>query len=255
MRPYLATVLSAALIFAPFAQATEIRQFDRYDGDDQIRFVDKLVDSVEAAAKNDPAQLAKVKRFFMNKQPGEAISGMGRFELNLSLARIADMDASAKNPKARHLEVEDVMYATLFNNGLRFSNSFRPVAVDFQPQKPLGRPLTRQDADKALAQTRQWIARTVEPEHRFDHGGPVGETEQSWSGWSDDQKAIAFFAAIIALGYLVGGSGHGSTNSGAYDPPIPPDTRTFDQMYRDAQRTACAATLDTNCRDMFGNPW
>ncbi len=253
MRMHPAVVLFAALIFSPLAQATEIRQFDRYDGDDQIRFIDKLVDSVEAAAQNNPALLARVKRFFLAKQPGETISGMGRFELDLSLARIADMDATAKNPKARHLEVEDVMYATLFNNGIRFTNSFRPAAVNFQPEKPLGRQLTRQDADKALAETRQWIARDVEPEHRFDHGGPVGETEQSWSGWSDDKKAIAFFAAIIALGYLI--DPHGSATPGEYDPPIPSDTRDANQMYRDAQRTACAATLDTVCRDMLGNPW
>src|SRR5690242_17708319 len=100
MKSHLASALAVAMIFAPAAQAMEIRQFDRLDGDDQIKFVDNLVDSVEAAAKNDPALLAKVKRFFMDKKPGEEISGMGRFELSLSLARIADMDASAKNPKA-----------------------------------------------------------------------------------------------------------------------------------------------------------
>src|SRR5690348_6555911 len=151
MKAHLASVLAAAIIFAPVAQATQIRQFDRFDGDDQIKFVDKLVDSVEAAAANDPVLLAKVTRFFMDKKPGEEISGMGRFELSLSLARIADMDASAKNPKAPRLEVEDVMYATLFNSGFRFSDSFRPTAVNFQPQRPLGRALTRQDGDKALA--------------------------------------------------------------------------------------------------------
>src|SRR6185437_11509924 len=101
-----------------------IRQFDRMNGDDQIRFVDKLVDSVEAAAQNDPAQLAKVKRFFMNKQPGEQVSGMGRFELSLSLARIADMDAAAKNPRAQRLQVEDVMYAVLFNTGITLTMRF-----------------------------------------------------------------------------------------------------------------------------------
>ena len=112
----------------------------------------------------------------MDKQPGETISGMGRFELSLSLARIAAMDASAKDPKARRLEGEDVMYAVLFNNGIRFSGTFRPQVINFQPQKSLGHPLTRQDADKALAQTRSWIVREV---HTFDHGGPAGETVDS----------------------------------------------------------------------------
>lgn len=251
MKAHLASVLAATMSFAPIAQATEIRQFDRFDGDDQIKFVDKLVDSVEAAAKNDPALLAKVKRFFMDKKPGEEISGMGRFELSLSLARIADLDASAKNPKALHLEVEDVMYATLFNYGFRFSNSFRPSAVAFQPQKPLGRTLTPLDGDKALAETRDWIARTVRPapERDFTHGGPQGSV--GWSGWSDDQKCIAFFAAIIGAGVVLERMG---IHLG--DPtPAAGGEQNWDQMYRQAQRTACAATLDTNCRDSFGNKW
>lgn len=251
MKAHLASALAAAMTFTPVAQATEIRQFDRFDGEDQIKFVDKLVDSVEAAAANDPALLARVKRFFMDKKPGEEISGMGRFELSLSLARIADMDASANNPNAPRLEVEDVMYATLFNSGFRFSNSFRPSAVDFQPQRPLGRTLTRQDGDKALAETREWIARTVRPapEHDFTHGGPQGSV--GWSGWSDDQKCIAFFAAVIGAGMVLERMG---IHLG--DPtPAAGSGQSWDQMYRQAQRTACAATLDTNCRDSFGNPW
>lgn len=230
------------------AHATEIRQFDRYAADDQIRFVDKLVDSVEAAAQNDVALQAKVKRFFMNKQPGETISGMGRFELNLSLARIADMDTAAKDPRARRLEVEDVMYATLFNSDIRFTKSFRPTVINFRAQKPLNPPLTRQDGDKALAQTRAWIARTVEPDHEFTHGGP--EDSQTWSGFSSDQKAIAFFAALATIAILSHSGDGASTATGPYYPA--PDAN---KIYRDAQRAACAATLDTNCTDMSGRRW
>ena len=251
MKSYLAIVLCAAMIFAPLAQATEIRQFDRMDGDDQIKFVDKLVDSVEAAAQKDPAQLAKVKRFFMDKQPGEQISGMGRFELSLSLARIADMDAAAKNPKAQRLQVEDVMYAVLFNNGIHFNNAFRPQAIDFKPQKPLGPPLTRVDADKALAQTRTWISRDV---HVFDHGGPAGETVDSrgWSGWTDDQRAIAFFTAMIGLGYGIGFALHlpnGSADTG------PVSGNSFEQDWRHAQAVGCAAAGVSTCNDANGNPY
>lgn len=243
MKVHLATIVAAAMIFAPRAQATEIRQFDRMSGDDQIKFVDKLVDSVEAAAQKDPAQLAKVKRFFMQKQPGETISGMGRFELSLSLARIADMDASANNPKAQRLHVEDVMYAVLYNSGIRFSTAFRPQVIDFQPQKPLGPPLTRQDADKALAQTRSWIAREV---HTFDHGGPVGETADSrgWSGWSDDQKAIAVFKAMLGLA-LVGKALH-LPNGGPDTPVAGPSAVDMNLYYKQAQQAACAAAQ--NCK-------
>jgi len=246
-----AIVLSAATIFAPLAQATEIRQFDRMSGDDQIKFVDKLVDSVEAAAQRDPAQLAKVKRFFREKQPGERVSGMGRFELSLSLARIADMDAATNNRKVQRLHVEDVMYAVLFNNGIHFNNAFRPRAIDFQPQKPLGPELTRQDADKALAQTRSWISREV---HVFDHGGPAGETVDSrgWSGWTDDQRAIAFFTAMIGLGYGIGNALHlsnGSVDTG------PVSGSNFEQEWRHAQAVGCAASLASSCNDVNGNPY
>jgi hypothetical protein len=55
------------------------------------------------------------------------------------------------------------MYATLFNNGIRFTKSFRPIAVNFRAQKPLTPPSTRQDAVRSLAQTREWIARNVAP--------------------------------------------------------------------------------------------
>src|SRR5690348_9860150 len=110
MKAHFAIVVSAIMLFAPLAQAIEIRQFDRMSGDDQVKYIDKLTDSVEDASKQDPALMARVKRFFMNKQPGEAVSGMGRFELNLSLARIGDLEAAEKNPKARRLEMEDVMY-------------------------------------------------------------------------------------------------------------------------------------------------
>jgi hypothetical protein len=220
MKAHVAIVVSAVMLFAPLAQAMEIRQFDRMSGDDQIKYIDKLTDSVEDASKNDPALLARVKRFFMKKQAGEAISGMGRFELNLSLARIADLQAAEKNPKVRRLELEDVMYATLGRSGIVLDKHFRPD--NFQPQKPLAQKfLTREDADKALAQTQAWIARTVEPEHTFSHGGP----QTGLSGFSDNEKAIAFFLALAAIGTVVGkASGPSDGNSAVY--PFIPVPRT-----------------------------
>jgi hypothetical protein len=207
---------------------------------------------VKAAAQSDRALLARVNRFFMKKQPGETISGMGRFELNLSLARIADMDTAAKNPQARHMEVEDVMYATLFNNGIRFTSSFRPTAVNFKAQKPLTRHVSRQDADRALAETRQWIARTVAPDR--DVSRDELPDSKGWSGFSDDQKAIAFWAALIAVGALLGSAGAGEATPSAAGSSIPPPDDPS-RVMRDAHRSACAATLDPNCRDPFGNHW
>ena len=241
MKAHLAIVVSAVMLFAPLVQAVEIRQFDRMSGDDQIKFVDKMTDSVEDASKNDPALLARVKRFFLKKQPGEAISGMGRFELNLSLARVADLQAAEKNPKVRRLEVEDVMYATLDGSGIVLGKTFRPVAVNFQPQKPLAQKfLTREDADKALAQTQAWIARTVEPEHTFSHGGP----QTGLSGFSDKERTIAFFMALAVIGTVVG-KASGPSDESAPFPTI--DARPWEKKgynsvsdeMRDAKKFSC----------------
>lgn len=233
--------MSASLLVPNMVQATEIRELDHMSGDDQIRFVDKLIDSVEDASKSDPALLARVKRFFMNKQPGEVIDGMGRFELNLSLARIADMDSAAKNPKARRLEVEDVMYTTLERSGIILGNTFRPSASNFHPQQPLSdKYLTREDADKALAQTQEWIARSVEPEHTFSHGGP----ETGLSGFSNNEKAIAFFMALATVAAIANRSGGSSdsTSSGGYNDPHEADpwwVKSGYPSYHDAVKGAC----------------
>ncbi|MFZ1976231.1 MAG: hypothetical protein WAU89_25540 [Candidatus Acidiferrales bacterium] len=241
MKSPLVIALTAVVFFAPLAQATEIRQFDRMSGDDQIRFIDKLVDSVEDASKSDPALLARVKRFFLAKQPGENISGMGRFELNLSLARIADLQAAAKNPKAHRLEVEDVMYVTLERSGIVLGKTFRPSASNFKPEKPLlQKTLTKEDANRALAQTQAWIARTVQPEHTFSHGGP----ESGLSGFSTNEKAVAFYLGLAALAALADGSSNSGPGSSGGIPIV--DTRPWWQQmgyptFHDAVRANCLA--------------
>src|SRR5262249_28123732 len=100
--------------------------------------------------------------------------------------------------------------------------------------------------------TRAWIARDV---HTFDHGGPVGSTTDSrgWSGWSDDQRAIAFFTAMITLGYGIGfalnlpSGGPGETG--------PVSGTNFEQDWRHAQRVGCQAALMSTCNDANGNPY
>ena len=89
MKAALAALLSASLVSAQLAQALEIHVFDKIAPDDQIDYVGDMVDSVERSVP--ASELPQVKRFFQNKQPGEVISGMGQFELNLSLARVADL--------------------------------------------------------------------------------------------------------------------------------------------------------------------
>src|ERR1700690_825421 len=154
-----AAMLSATMLFSSAAQAMEIWRFDLMSGDDQIEYITQLTDSVENASYG--RQLALVKRFFLAKQPGEEISGMGRFELNLALARIADLQAAERNPKARRLQVEDVMYVTLERNGIVLPRNFRPVAVNFRYRpSPKIRPMTKDEAVKALAEAKTWAYRT-----------------------------------------------------------------------------------------------
>ncbi len=60
---------------------------------------------------------------------------MGQFEMNLSMARVADVQARDKNPKARRLDVDDVMYVTLERNGIALPEGFRPAATQFKPAR------------------------------------------------------------------------------------------------------------------------
>lgn len=213
MKAFPAIFLAATLLLTRAAQAMEIWRFDKLAGDDQITYVDRLAQSVEDATKGK--QLARVKKFFMLKQPGENISGMGQFELNLSLARVADLRAIEKNSKARRLEVEDVMYVTLERNGIILPNGFKPHVINFQPKYPPSKTvMTKEEAGKALAQTRAWVA--IEPSQGFrahlqhSYHGPV---------LSDTEKGIALFMALAAIKMAVdnaaGPSGNTDSSGGS----------------------------------------
>jgi len=234
----LAVLVASSLLLANVAQAIEIRQFDKLAGDDQIDYVSGLVASVEAASS--PAELPQVKRFFRNKQPGQAISGMGQFELDLARARVADLQNAASNPRIRPLEVEDVLYVTLQRNGIVLPESFRPAAVRFRAKlPPRTEPMTRAAALKALADTEQWVARTVEPDRQL-HPGTQGMAA------SDSEKAIAFFAALAALAVAADRANPGS-GSGGNAAALPVDSRPWWEQngyntYQEATNAACRSS-------------
>ncbi len=236
MKRLLTALASAGLLMANLAQAIEIRQFDKLAGDDQIDYVSGLVASVEAASS--PAQLPQVKRFFKNKQPGQAISGMGQFELDLARARVADLQSAASNPRARHLEVEDVLYVTLQRNGIVLQESFRPAAVKFHAKlPPRNEPMTQEGALRALTDTEQWVARTVEPDREL-HSGTQGMSA------SDSQKAIAFFAALAALA-VAADRANPNSGGGAAAPAV--DSRPWWEQsgyntYQEATGAACRSS-------------
>jgi len=233
MKGFLTLFMSAVLAFSGTAQAVEIHDFDRMSDDDQIEFVDQLAQSVQNSVQGE--QAARVKRFFMPKQPGETISGMGQFEMNLSLARIADLEEVAKNPKARRLEVEDVMYVTMEKSAIVLPKSFRPAAYKFRAKNPTAkRVMTRQDADKALAETQAWVSRTVDAPHR-----PL---PTSGSALTDNEKAIAFFVALAALAVAARGpSGNSGYSNDGYDPHAsdPWWQQNGYATYHDAVKAAC----------------
>ncbi len=161
------------------------------------------------------AQLPRVKRFFQKKQPGEVISGMGQFEMNLSMARLADVEARDKNPRARRLDVDDVMYVTLERNGIALPEGFRPAAMQFKPTLPVSTKIvSRQDANKALAETKTWVARSVPgSDTAMPSAGPT------LSGFSSLDKGVAFFVGLIALAKAADAASGGALSQGAGSPP------------------------------------
>lgn len=239
MKAALAVLLSASLVLAQVAQALEIHVFDKIAPDDQIDYVGDLVDSVERSVP--ASELPRVKRFFQNKQPGEVISGMGQFELNLSLARVADLQAAEKDPRARRLQVEDVMYVTLERNGIKLPAGFRPIANTFHATRPPRRQvMDKAAADRALAETRTWVARNVEAprEFRANRGG---------YGLSDTEKGIAFFAALALIVAAAAKSSGSSSGGGGGGGGPEYDSRPWWEQsgyntYGDAIHGACIAS-------------
>jgi len=225
----ISTSLCLTLLTLPaVVDAMETRQFDKLSGDDQIAFVDQLAQSVQDASHGELA--ARVRYFFEPKHRGEDISGMGRFELNLALARIADLEAAEKNSRIRRLEVEDVMYTTLESAGIVLGQNFRPTAMRFQPKDP---PATfvmdKIHARRALDDTQAWIA----AQQMNDRLTPQVRL-------TENQKAIAFFAALMAIGAVLDRAGVSLSGApGGAGPPIPWWQQNGYNTYHDAMRATC----------------
>ena len=146
-----------AVLLGTMAQAMEIRTFDRMAGQDQIDYIDLLEQSVQNAISTN--QQARLKEFFAPRDTGEGVSGMAQFELNLALGRVADDELANSNSSVPRLQVEDVMAATLERNGFVLPKHFQPVATGFQQKYPLNKPVSKEIAERALAQLRAEVAR------------------------------------------------------------------------------------------------
>lgn len=250
MKSFLA-VFMATVFFMSSAHAMEIQQFDRMAGDDQGDYVDRLAQSVEDATQGDAH--ARAVRFFKPKQPGETISGMGQFEMALSLARIADLDAVMKDPKVRRLEVEDVMYAIVERNGIILSKTFKPIAVRFHPRYPPEKAMTRQEADKALEYTKRWVAMSSEEHTKAwqSEQAPQRTLRPNATGpFSNVAAGIAFFAALAAVAGASGGgsaaASPGSSSNYADHSDDPWWVQKGYNSYHDAVRATCRTAHNGN---------
>lgn len=137
---YLATTfLSATVLFTGAAQAMEIQQFDKMADQDQAEFVGLLVQGAEKVliAQGKTNLAAQVDQLFTKIPSGDQMPlGMTEFEINLALARVADVKRVENDPNAPRLEVEHAMIVTLKKNGIVLPPSFMTVAKDFKPRFP-----------------------------------------------------------------------------------------------------------------------
>jgi len=135
-----ATSLSAAMLLTGAAQAMEIQKYDEMASADKDEYVAELAIGAEKVLRDEgKTDLAdRVHKLFTEIKPGDEIPiGVGEFEINLTLARVADAKRTEKNPAARRLEVEDAMIVTLRKNNIELPANFLTVNSGFQPKFPL----------------------------------------------------------------------------------------------------------------------
>lgn len=134
-----AAFMSVAMLVPNLVQAMEIRQFDTMADQDQSAYIGDLIVGAEKVltAQGKPDLAAQVKHLFTTKDPGDAdVIGMVEFEINLALARVADVKRVTKDPSARRLDVEDAMIVTLKKNGIVLPPAFLTVGGNFKPKYP-----------------------------------------------------------------------------------------------------------------------
>jgi hypothetical protein len=128
-RKWIATgaALFAVALGSGAAQAMEILQFDKMAVGDQSEYVASLVGGGEQAFKDEGRSdlAAQVDHLFTTTDPGDTHTiGNVEFQMNLALAREADLKRAAQDPNAHRLEVEDAMLVTLKKNNIPLSKDF-----------------------------------------------------------------------------------------------------------------------------------
>jgi hypothetical protein len=129
--------ISAALMSTGFAQAMEIRQFDKMADEDKGRFIATLVEGAQKVLMDNSRseKAAQVERLFNEVLPGDKIPvGLVQLQNNIAIARVADVKRASQNPNARRLAIEDAMAVTLKKNGIELPQAFFAVANKFKPK-------------------------------------------------------------------------------------------------------------------------
>jgi len=193
-------LLSAVLLCPGSARAVEIHIFDRMADQDQIDYIELLEQSVRDSIGAD--QQARLKEFFAPRDTGEGVSGMGQFELNLALGRVADLEMAGVNAKSPRLEVEDVMYATLERNGFTLPKHFRPAAAGFHQKYPLNKPVSKEVAERALAQFRAEVARKTGDVPRAELENPPDAAWVARLDFAEPRIVRALFTGDFRLSLL-----------------------------------------------------
>lgn len=132
-------IISAALLSFCVAQAMEIRQFDKMADDDQGEYIADLIQGTEKVLNNagQRDQSQKLHHLFADIAPKDDASlGMAELTVNLAAVRAAEVSRQARDPKLRHLMVEDAFNAVAKDHGIPLPNSYLTVNNNFRPKHP-----------------------------------------------------------------------------------------------------------------------
>ena len=122
---------------------------------------------------------------------------MGRFELNLALARIADLEANEKRSAHPSVGSQKCGVNNIERAGIVLGQNFRPTAMRFKPKDPPANfVMDKIHARRALDDAQAWIA-----------AQQINDRLTPQARLTENQKAIAFFAALMAIGAVLDRAG------------------------------------------------
>jgi hypothetical protein len=127
------------MLAASAAQAMEIRQFDKMAESDQGEYIADLIQGAEDVL-NDAGQRdqsGKLRHLFVDIAPKDDASlGMAELTVNLAAVRAAEVSRQTRDPKLRHLTVEDAFNEVAKDHGITLPTGYLTVNAHFRPKLP-----------------------------------------------------------------------------------------------------------------------